>query len=70
MTAAARPIAGMSWDLNYWGADQFMPGLVYRSPHWFIPLLSFSVLDIRQVSEGGRYTKIDCRRTSTSLIAV
>lgn len=41
MTAAARPIAGMSWDLNYWGADQFMPGLVYRSPHWFIPLFLF-----------------------------
>ena len=41
MTAAARPIAGMSWDLNYWGADQFLPELVYRSPHWFIPLFLF-----------------------------
>ena len=24
----ARPVAGMSWDLNYWGADQFLPELV------------------------------------------
>lgn len=41
LTAAARPVAGMCWDLNYWGADQFMHGLSCRAPHWFIPLFLF-----------------------------
>lgn len=41
LTAAARPVAGMSWDLNYWGADQFLHESVYRAPHVFIPLYLF-----------------------------
>ena len=38
MTAIARPVAGMSWDLNYWGADLFLHEAVVRAPHFLIPL--------------------------------
>lgn len=38
LTAIARPLAGMSWDLNYWGADQFFQEAVIRAPHFLIPL--------------------------------
>lgn len=41
VTAAARPVAGMSWELNYWGADQFLHESAYRSPHFFIPLFLY-----------------------------
>lgn len=40
-TAIARPVAGMSWGLNYWGADHFLHEAVLRSPHWIIPLYLF-----------------------------
>ncbi|WP_186775708.1 hypothetical protein [Rubripirellula tenax] len=41
LTAIARPVAGMSWGLNYWGADQYMHEAVLRSPHFLIPLYLF-----------------------------
>ena len=41
VTALARPVAGMSWDLNYWGADQFVHEGVLRAPHFLLPLFLF-----------------------------
>tara|TARA_R110000850_G_scaffold27067_6_gene76807 strand:- start:726 stop:1622 length:897 start_codon:yes stop_codon:yes gene_type:complete len=38
LTAVARPVAGMSLGLNYWGADQFIHEAVLRAPHFLIPL--------------------------------
>lgn len=38
LTAVARPVAGMSMSLNYWGADQYLHEAVLRSPHFLIPL--------------------------------
>ncbi|WDQ15865.1 hypothetical protein [Rhodopirellula sp. P2] len=38
LTSAARPVAGMSMSLNYWGADQFLHEAVLRAPHFLIPL--------------------------------
>ncbi|MCO8125468.1 hypothetical protein NHH03_27260 [Stieleria sp. TO1_6] len=38
LTAIARPVAGMSWGLNYWGADQYLHEAVLRAPHFLIPL--------------------------------
>lgn len=43
LTAIARPVAGMSWQLNYWGADQFLHEAVLRTPHFIIPLYLFLV---------------------------
>ena len=43
LTAAARPVAGMSWNLNYWAADQFLHESVLRAPHFLIPLYLFLV---------------------------
>lgn len=41
LTALARPVAGMSWSLNYYGADQFLHEAVLRAPHYLIPLCLF-----------------------------
>lgn len=41
LTALARPVAGMSWGLYYYGADQFIHEAVLRAPHWMIPLFLF-----------------------------
>ncbi|WP_238388614.1 hypothetical protein [Roseimaritima ulvae] len=41
LTAIARPVAGMSWSLNYWAADQFLHEAVLRAPHFLIPLYLF-----------------------------
>lgn len=41
LTAIARPVAGMSWSLNDWGADQFLHEAVLRAPHFLIPLYLF-----------------------------
>jgi hypothetical protein len=38
LTAVARPVAGMSWGLNYWGADQYLHETALRAPHFLIPL--------------------------------
>lgn len=38
LTALARPVAGMSWSLNYWGGDQYLHEAVLRAPHYLIPL--------------------------------
>ncbi|MEO0448249.1 MAG: hypothetical protein AAF191_19460 [Verrucomicrobiota bacterium] len=41
LTALARPVAGMSTDLLYWGADQYLHEFVLRAPHYLIPLYLF-----------------------------
>ncbi|MEJ6601825.1 MAG: hypothetical protein QNL51_04545 [Opitutaceae bacterium] len=41
MTAIARPVAGMSLSLNYWGADQYLHEAVLRAPHFLLPLFLF-----------------------------
>ncbi len=41
LTAIARPVAGMSWNLNHWGADQYLHEAVLRAPHYLIPLYLF-----------------------------
>ncbi|GAB5559348.1 MAG: hypothetical protein SynsKO_09950 [Synoicihabitans sp.] len=41
LTALARPVAGMSMDLNYWGGDQFIHEGVLRFPHFMLPLFLF-----------------------------
>ncbi len=41
LTALARPVAGMSMSLNYWGSDQFIHEVVLRAPHFMIPLYLF-----------------------------
>ncbi|MDB4384932.1 hypothetical protein N9023_00490 [Opitutaceae bacterium] len=41
VTALARPVAGMSWDLNYWGADQFVHEGVLRAPHFLLPFFLY-----------------------------
>ncbi len=43
LTAIARPIAGMSWGLNYWGADQYLHEAVLRAPNFLIPLALFLI---------------------------
>ncbi len=43
LTAIARPMAGMSWGLNYWGADQYVHEAVLRAPHFLIPLYLFLI---------------------------
>ncbi|MEM9368181.1 MAG: hypothetical protein AAGD07_19470 [Planctomycetota bacterium] len=43
LTALARPVAGMSWGLIYWGADQFVHETVLRAPHFVLPLFLFLV---------------------------
>lgn len=37
-TALARPVAGMSPELNFWGADHFVHEALLRAPHFLIPL--------------------------------
>lgn len=41
LTALARPVAGMSMSLNYWGSDQYVHELILRAPHFMIPLYLF-----------------------------
>lgn len=41
LTAIARPVAGMSLGLNYWGADQYLHEAVLRAPHFILPLYLF-----------------------------
>ena len=43
LTAMARPVAGMSFTLNYFGADQFLHEALLRAPHYFIPFFMFLV---------------------------
>ena len=37
LTALARPVAGMSSELNFWGADQFLHEAILRAPHALVP---------------------------------
>ncbi|MEM7477301.1 MAG: hypothetical protein AAF483_20135 [Planctomycetota bacterium] len=41
LTAIARPVAGMSTSLLYFGADQFLHEAVLRGPHFLIPTYLF-----------------------------
>lgn len=41
LTALARPVAGMSTGLHYYGADQYVHEAVLRAPHFLIPLFLF-----------------------------
>lgn len=41
LTALARPAAGMSLDLRFWGADQFVHEAFLRAPHFLVPLYLF-----------------------------
>ena len=43
LTALARPVAGMSTDLNYFGADQYLHEMILRAPHFVLPLYLFLV---------------------------
>ncbi|KAA5539229.1 hypothetical protein FYK55_25180 [Roseiconus nitratireducens] len=43
LTAIARPVAGMSWGLNYWGGDQYLHEAVLRAPHFLIPMFLFLI---------------------------
>jgi hypothetical protein len=43
LTALARPVAGMSTSLIWWGADQFLHQAIYRTPHFLIPVFLFLV---------------------------
>ena len=38
LTALARPVSGMSTDLNFWGADQYLHEAILRAPHYLVPL--------------------------------
>jgi hypothetical protein len=42
-TALARPVAGMSVEAAWWGADQFLHEAILRAPHAGLPLFLFSV---------------------------
>ena len=41
LTAMARPVSGMSFDLIHWGADQYLHEMILRAPHFMIPLYLF-----------------------------
>ena len=43
LTAIARPAAGMSLELNYWGADLYLHEMLLRTPHFLIPLYLYLV---------------------------
>lgn len=43
LTAVARPVAGMSTELNYFGADQYVHEAILRAPHFILPLYLFLV---------------------------
>lgn len=51
LTAIARPVAGMSMDLNYWGADQYLHEAVLRAPHFMLPLFLFFVWKKSQTAD-------------------
>ena len=43
LTALARPVAGMAFESNWWGADQFLHEAILRIPHAAVPLFLFLV---------------------------
>ncbi len=51
LTALARPVAGMSTDLIYWGADQYLHEAVIRAPHFMLPLYLFFLWKQPQVAD-------------------
>ncbi|WP_246112519.1 hypothetical protein [Allorhodopirellula solitaria] len=51
LTALARPVAGMSMSLNYWGADQFVHEAILRAPHFLLPLYLVILWRPRQEDE-------------------
>lgn len=48
LTAMARPVAGMSIDVPWWGTHQFLHEAVLRMPHACLPLFLFLVLRRKQ----------------------
>lgn len=38
LTALARPVAGMRFQYEWWGADQYLHEFVYRAPHFVVLL--------------------------------
>ncbi len=62
LTAIARPVAGMSWGLYYWGGDQFLHEAVLRAPHFLIPLYLFLVWRNPQPM-GATLASVDFRST-------
>lgn len=52
LTALARPVAGMSMSLNYWGADHYIHEVILRAPHFMIPLYLFFLWRKPQANEG------------------
>ncbi len=51
LTAIARPVAGMSWSLHYWGADQFLHEALIRAPHFLIPLYLYFLWRVPRQAE-------------------
>jgi len=68
LTAIARPVAGMSWSLYYWGADHYVHEAVLRSPHWLIPLYLFIFWDRLHPSESYYFSQK--HTTDLSLTAI
>lgn len=46
-TAVARPLAGMRVSYDWWGADQYVHEMIYRVPHFALPIFLFFALQKR-----------------------
>ncbi|MEM6471483.1 MAG: hypothetical protein AAF802_18115 [Planctomycetota bacterium] len=51
VTALARPVAGMSTSLIFWGADQYIHETVVRTPHFMLPLFLYFAWAPRQLKD-------------------
>lgn len=64
LTALARPVAGMRWFYPWWGADQYLHELMYRVPHFLLPLfllLAFRALAKAREAPSSRSTDARAR---------
>lgn len=52
LTALARPVAGMSLDVAWWGADQYLHEAFLRAPHVTLPLFLLFALRTRRTTRG------------------
>lgn len=50
LTALARPVAGMSLEADWWGADQFLHEAILRAPHACLPLFLYFAFRSKQAS--------------------
>ncbi|MDD7985000.1 hypothetical protein PQO01_08580 [Lentisphaera marina] len=64
-TALARPVAGMSWDLSLWGADQFLQQAIWRAPHALIPLFLYYYFRVGEAEKGANVGKEFTVQTSS-----